>query len=169
MCTVIGDTEMAKSKNSKTKKLHAPRDNSPIASRRLREHMPSPSVTISRTLPEIKARVREPLQQVEDRRTFHPDGKNRPALTKTGRPATVIAANRPRPKAKSKAQVNRFGPTVHSQTKGVITFEAPKETVVCIRRHRRKEVLFAKKRTGKGGRRNRNPVRTWLSKISCRR
>lgn len=33
-----------------------------------------------------------------------------------------------------------------------LRFDAPAETLVCIRRHTRKEVLFAKKKTGKGGR-----------------
>lgn len=33
-----------------------------------------------------------------------------------------------------------------------LRFDAPAETLVCIRRHTRKEVLFAKKKTGAGSR-----------------
>ena len=165
MCTVLSDTEMARSKNHKTQKPNPPRDHSPIARQRLRVDTPSPSVTLSRTV--YAPAVREPMRMVEDRRMYHPEAENRPALNVRGQPARIIAANRQR--KGSQAQKNRFGPKVHSQTKGILTFEAPKETLVCVRRHRRKEVLFAKKRTGKSGRRNRNPVRSWLSKISCRR
>lgn len=46
-----------------------------------------------------------------------------------------------------------------------IAFSAPAETLVCIRRKRRKEVLFAKRKTGKGG--QRRPRRTPWSKIKC--
>lgn len=108
------------------------------------------------------------LVQVEDRRRFHPENKNRPALLKTGLPAPVTVVNKARPKPKTRkqlAQVNRFGAVQPSQTKAVVAFAAPRETVVCVRRQSRKEVLFAK---GKGGGGKRPPKRTWLSKISCR-
>lgn len=107
----------------------------------------------------------EPLVEVEDRRLFHFQGPDAPALDIDGRPARVTVRNRNRPK-RHKPQAYRFGPKVHSQTKGIITFEAPDRVAVCIRRKRRKEVLFAKRKAGRGG--NRPPRRTWLSKISCR-
>lgn len=170
MCTVLTDTgsEMAKSNKSKPR---VSRDHSPIANHRLREPKPSPRpVSLSRTVfTPPAAPPREDLRLVEDRRTFHPEQANRPAKLRSGLPAPVTVTNRTRDKPRTKsarAQINRFGVKVHSQTKGILTFAAPKETLVCVRRQRRKEVLFAKKRTGSG---NRNPKRTWLSKISCRR
>lgn len=112
------------------------------------------------------SRPRIDLRPVEDRRVHHPDGVNRPALTTGGRPAPVTVVNRPRSKTAPRVQKNRFGSAVASQTKGVLTFAAPDQTAVCIRRGRRKEVLFAKGKAGRG--RMRPGRRTWLSKIGCR-
>lgn len=41
--------------------------------------------------------------------------------------------------------------TAPSKVPYQMAFTAPGETIVCIRRKRRKEVLFAKRKTGKGG------------------
>lgn len=108
---------------------------------------------------------RPELPPVEDRRQFHPEGVQRPALKVNGQPARLVAKDRNRAKPKQ-AVKNRFGVKVYSQTKGIIAFDAPKQTLVCIRRSRRKEVLFAKGRAGKGG--MRPPRRSWYSSISCR-
>lgn len=133
---------------------------------------PSPSLVPRVTL---KAPV---LSQVEDRRRFHFDGPRRPALKTSGMPARVVAVDRNRAKPSTwskvgspararsaRAQINRFGPQVHSQTKGQLVFDAPKHVVVCIRRQRRKEVLHALNKAGKGG--MRPPRRNWLSRIGC--
>lgn len=132
--------------------------------------MPSPLV-VSRTLPAlVKKAVQPALVQVEDRRTFHPDQRNRPAKTISGRTAPITVGNRPRKKPETpgaRLARLRFGPKVHSQTKGHLTFAVPSETIVCLRRKRRKEVIFAKNKAGKGSRKP-NRTRSWLSKISCR-
>lgn len=153
--------------NSRDRRAHS----NPSANQRLPARTPSPKTLLSPLLfadvSPPPSRPRMSLQPVEDRRVHHPEGANRPALTTGGRPAPVTVVNRPRKKKRAnRAQINRFGPEVVSQTKGVLTFAAPDQTVVCIRRGRRKEVLFAK---GKAGRRRMRPGRrTWLSKIGCR-
>lgn len=47
----------------------------------------------------------------------------------------------------------------------VVKFTAPKETLICVRRHRRKEVLHALKKTGKGG--QKKPRRTPWRDYQC--
>lgn len=46
-------------------------------------------------------------------------------------------------------------------------FHAPRETLVCLRRQMRKEVLHALGMSGKGG--QRSPKFNWRSKISCKK
>lgn len=162
---------MAKGKNRSTS---SPSDNSgsrrdpsvrstrsrSIANFQLPVFQPSPFVQLP-VLPETR------LLDVEDRRVFHFDGPNRPALLDDGRPSKVRLRDRPKNRNRVKPQAYRFGPKVYSQTKAILAFAEPDRTVVCIRRQTRKEVLFAKKRAGRGG--MRRPKRSWLSKISCRR
>lgn len=52
-----------------------------------------------------------------------------------------------------------------SQVPSQLTFQAPADTVVCIRRRRRKEVLFAKNKAGKRG--QKRPRRTAWSDVKC--
>lgn len=93
------------------------------------------------------------LKPIEDRRRWHPDGKQvAPQATQRLHRALKIASPAPTaPKYKLPSRV---------------AFSAPKHVVVCVRRKTRKEVLFAKKLTkrGSGSRKHRNP---W-SEISCR-
>lgn len=155
-------------KRSKSKRDHKPaqRDLSRIAKPRLLSRQPSPNpVSSGPSLSRPSAAA--PLRQVEDRRSFHPEAANRPALSLAGTPAVITVKSRPRPKPatrSARAQVNRFGSVQPSQTKAALTFAAPAATVVCIRRQRRKEVLFAKGKTSSRSHRR----RSWLSKISCR-
>lgn len=93
------------------------------------------------------------LRPVEDRRTWHPLGEDRPTRTTSGhptRPNMVAGATSPG-RGRLPAQIK---------------FADPGRTVVCVRRHQRKEVLFALKKTGKGSRspKRRNPN----SEISCK-
>lgn len=48
-----------------------------------------------------------------------------------------------------------------------IAFTAPRETIQCVRRQRRKEVMFAKNKAGKGKGRQRRPRRSRWSDIKC--
>lgn len=106
------------------------------------------------------------LSEVEDRRLFHFEGPDRPALMDDGTPARIGLRDRYKNRNRVKPQAYRFGPKFYSQTKAAVVFQEPDRVAVCIRRKARREVLFAKKRAGRGG--MRRPRRTWLSKISCR-
>lgn len=118
-------------------------------------------------LPLLPTSPLERLSEVEDRRSFHFEGPNRPALMDDGTMARVHVVDRPKNRNRVKPRAFRFGPKIYSQTKAVVAFQEPERVAVCVRRKARREVLFAKKRAGRGG--MRKPRRTWLSKISCRR
>lgn len=158
---------MAKSKSSKNRHTaRAGRDHS--------QNYRSLTVTLPPPLPSPRLSPKAPLLEVEDRRQFHFDSAQRSAKTVLGTPAAIKVSDAPRPgrnvpssKKSVRAQSNRYGPNVHSQTKGKLVFAEPDRVVVCVRRQRRKEVLFAKKRAGKSG--LRKPRFNWMSKISCRR
>jgi len=100
----------------------------------------------------------DPLTEIEDRRTYHPLGSDRPALYS-------VAPLRVKDRQPSRRQ-RQAGFRPNSQTKGVIAFAEPDQVVLCVRRKERREVLFAKKKTrrGPGGPRRRN----WTTFISCR-
>lgn len=96
-----------------------------------------------------------PLPDVEDRRTFNPDGVFRPAKTiYSGGPAGPLRQGRiPTKKAKT------YQPTT-------VAFEAPKAVAVCVRRKQRKEVIHALRKAGRGARR-RKPRRNFYSGVQC--
>lgn len=146
---------MARSKNTKS----GQRDNSSIARPRRLSREPS-FVTVSPT-PTLN------LTPVSDGRTWHPEGPNRPALSNLGRPVHVQPVNRPG-RNLTKWQKDRFGDSLRSQTKGALAFVAPSQVIVCIRRKRRKETLFALKKTKKGAA-SRKRQNKWTSKLTCRR
>lgn len=102
----------------------------------------------------VQVRPVADLRPVEDRRTYHPLGPMRPPKTWSGHSVTPV-----KPKfSNKKFQRNLpFG----------LQFAAPKETLVCVRRKRRKEVLHALKKTGKGAGRRRKPRRNFYSWIGC--
>lgn len=77
----------------------------------------------------------------------------RPARLFSGVTATVGVADTPKKK------------NGRSQVPFRLAFQAPSETVVCVRRSRRKEVLFAKGKAGKRG--QRRPRRSAWSDIKC--
>lgn len=99
----------------------------------------------------------DPLVELEDNRTFHPSGSSR-----APRFAVRLSARDRQPSPRQR----QVGYRPRSQTKAVIAFEQPDQVVLCVRRKERREVLFAKRRHGRGGRRPRR--RTWKSQISCR-
>lgn len=118
-----------------------------------RRRLPSPN------LPGLR-----PLRSyLSDRRRWRPEPIGfRSALTIGGRRAIhsvrpVIASSRPQ-KAKSK-----LSPSFPMERR---VFSVPKRVEVCVRRKERREVLFAKRRTGRG---SRTPKRRneW-SDVKCR-
>lgn len=107
------------------------------------------------TLPKVvQVRPVADLRQVEDRRTYHPLGPMRPPKAWSGHSVTPV---KPKTSNKKFQRSLPFG----------LQFSAPKETLVCVRRKRRKEVLHAIRKTGKGAGRRRKPRRNFYSMIGC--
>lgn len=94
-----------------------------------------------------------PLLEIEDRRTFSPVTFRPPATVR--RPYFLVTPDPRRGFRRS----SKFSP--------VVGFDRPEAVLVCVRRHRRREVLFAAKKAGRGG--MRRPRRGPFSSISCRR
>lgn len=85
------------------------------------------------------------LRDIEDRRTYHPQGKQRPARSIDKPTHRLVMPVHPKAPAQNKrTQAPRMPHTVQ--------FAAPKKVLVCIRRKTRKEVLHALNKTGKGAR-----------------
>lgn len=95
---------------------------------------------------------------VEDRRLFHPLGPFRPARTVAGRSSSVTSSKSLDHRAKSRSFKN---------LSSVISFAAPRDVLICVRRKSRREVLFARRKTRRGARSPKS--RNWYSAISCRR
>lgn len=103
------------------------------------------------------------LNPIEDRRRYHPEGPARPAKTVTGNRVTPLKVKIAQPKKYGWKAVKAS----HAVPKK-IRFDVPKETLICIRREQRREVLHALKKIkgrGKGGSRKLN----WFSEVSCKR
>lgn len=101
------------------------------------------------------------LDEIEDRRLFHPLGDVRPAVAFTGldgrigvKPGGVRGARY--------SPVVRASPTISS----TVGFRDPRKVLVCVRRKQRREVMFALRKTkrGAGARRHR---RNYHSEVSC--
>lgn len=106
------------------------------------------------------------LRDLEDRREWHPEGPFRPARSfRSSRHRLVVAGypkvsqSPPRGRFRNAAR-SSFGPAAH------VTFEVPEQVAICVRRRRRREVLFARRKTGRGG--QRRPRWNWYSKVRCR-
>lgn len=91
------------------------------------------------------------LREIEDRRTYSPQ---------PFRAAKVFSGAVHQPVVVKKT--TKFKP----QLPFGLTFNAPKDTLICVRRKIRKEVLFAKNKTG-AGKRRRKPHKNFYSKIGC--
>lgn len=99
----------------------------------------------------------------DDRRAFHPDHAFRPVFSPIVRDRDVIERYSrvrrgegppPRPlKEYGFGGVSRFG------------FRSPRQVSLCVRRHRRREVLFAMRKTGRGARSVRR--RNYWSDVKC--
>lgn len=112
------------------------RDNSTIANNKLLQY------TLYSLLPEI-----------EDRRLYRPERAPRAhGLSKLASRIELAPAKPVRSKG--------------HYTPDVFRFTSPKKVAICVRRQRRREVLFALRKTGKGSRSKRR--RNDHSDISCR-
>lgn len=122
--------------------------------RKSRSRMTRPSaisrISRSLTLRLPRPVVLRPRQLVEDRRHYHPLGPARSPRVFSGHPV--------------KPHVVR--PSRGRSVPAKVRFAEPRKTLVCVRRKERREVLFARGRTGKGsgfGRKRRNKQ----SEITC--
>jgi len=127
------------------------RDDTPRPSVRL----PSPS-TVRRLTPIVRptvvVRVQAPPVNL-DRRVFHPDGRFRPAPVLV-RAARRLVVARPKRPGRSAMQLNHR-----------IGFAIPAKVMICVRRKERREVIFAKRYSGKGAR-SRKTRNIWSS-VQC--
>lgn len=135
------------------------RDTSDIANRRL------PRVVKSSRTISFRHLYSSPLTIFEDRRSFHPEGRVRPAASfNRSRHRLSLVASPP-------ASHIRRGytklPSLWDATKARIGFDVPDKVLVCVRRKMRREVLHAFRKTGKRG--QRSPRFNFFSKISCRK
>lgn len=90
----------------------------------------------------IYERAPKRLAPIEDRRTYHPAGKQRPARAVQKANHRLVAPSlRSTKKTHPRASVPRE-----------IAFHAPKSVLTCLRRSIRRQVVFALKKTGKGAR-----------------
>lgn len=132
---------MAKSRATKANALQAERGFSP----------PTATPRVLRLQPLVWPNA------LADGRQWHPAGASRP-LPATRAVASQVVAKRP---AIRGARARGRAPRSHQ-----LFFRSPPEVLLCKRRKERREVLFAKKRTGKGSRSDRRFNQ--LSKIGCR-
>jgi hypothetical protein len=96
-----------------------------------------------------KTRIKLDRRLIEDRRTYTPTYRPK---TKSGQRAIIVTSTRPR--------TNRTSPPLLREK-----FKFPKETLICLRRKQRKEVLHAKRHTGKAG--QKRPRRNQYSQTHC--
>lgn len=110
-----------------------------------------------RALPDLLirpvSRQRVDLRPFEDRRAFHPLKHARPAITTFKRADARLLIDDRKVDVKKPSRLP-FG----------VTFAVPQRVAICVRRKRRKEVIFAK---GVGGSKTRKPRRTEFSDVRC--
>lgn len=111
-------------------------------------------ITRPRLLPSIlpPRTLRVDLRPVEDRRLFHPLGRVRPALSVSGQAHSLAL-----PRGSSRGVF----------LSSAVAFKSHKRVSICVRRKRRKEVIFALGRNGRGGS-FRKPRRNFYSDVECR-
>lgn len=111
---------------AKGKKGKGTRDSTAIASSQLRS----------------RPKMVSPLTLIEDRRSYDFEPATRPARLFSGSVASMVAT----PKI-IKGKIRNPASVPYQ-----IAFAAPRETLICVRRKMRREVLHALRRKGKGGR-----------------
>lgn len=109
-----------------------------------------------------------PLSLHEDLRLWHPDPE-RGAVEVGGRWAKVVVHSRPvvaRSRALSSWGLSDRGLPVGLQVPVGLRFESPFRVLTCMRRKIRRQVIFARRKAGKGVKR-RKPRRNWRSQVVC--
>lgn len=106
-----------------------------------------------------------------DRRRFRPDKSTRPPTfnrSQFARVALQIVKVRQK-KRVFHGKLQKYNPEYHfkSHLRKRLGFSVPRRIEACIRRWTRKEVLFAKRKTGKSG--QKKPHFNFWSALSCRK
>lgn len=143
-----------RNRNNKSSRRDAPR----IANRRLFEETFTP-------------RSLSPLTLMEDRRLYSPEPYTRPAASLSQPRHRLVIKNVPKSVSRSNA---RSFKTYNAPATGVfaralpdrVAFQTPKRVLICIRRQKRKEVIHALNKSGRGVSRK-NPRRSEYSDVSC--
>lgn len=108
----------------------------------------------------------QPLSQVEDYRVWHPEGDWRPPQTVFGNPARWRVSGVKGRAADSDALPSRIGGLLASLGRKQY-FADPRRVVLCVRRRRRRAVLHALGKVGRGFGGKRLRKLTWRSAIGC--
>jgi len=101
------------------------------------------------------------LRAIEDRREFHPEGEFRPAR------GFLYPRHRLVVKVPLRGVESRVPDTYTPVVPLGVSFKAPRQVAICVRRKQRREVLHAMGQTGRGSRFHRAPRRNVYSEISC--
>lgn len=104
------------------------------------------------------------LSEIEDRRAWHPERDDRPALNIFNEPHR-LEVGEVRPARRSRASTSPPAGSLWSSLSHRLRFADAHLVVECVRRKQRREVLFAEKRvrSGRGG----SKRRSWRSEIGC--
>lgn len=105
------------------------------------------------------------LRLIEDRRIWHPDPWVRPARRSDGRIARLqVPVERRSP---TKGRLPSYVTQNFHEVSHRVGFEKPRGVTICERRTRRREVLFARKKTGQSG--QKKPRWSEFSTVQCKR
>lgn len=108
------------------------------------------------------------LKNLEDRRTFSPDGFRTPAKSiRSPRHRLTESITYPKSLQRKSLRYTKYPTFSPVVTVNRIAFEHPEEVAICVRRKIRKEVLHAKKKTGRRGQKRKRF--SWFSSVSCKR
>lgn len=113
-------------------------------------------------------RYRPHLRFAEDRREFHPSPDfHRPARNVFGDPRHYLVVGK-KPRRSIRRSLALVRPRRASGVSGPtprIAFAVPENVAICVRRKRRREVMFATRKNGKTG--QRRPRRNAYSGVQC--
>lgn len=110
-------------------------------------------------LPKLSRLPSVTLGQYEDRRTYHPEPYTRPAFALPRKAARLVVR-------KPKNESSVFNAPYTSPPPISVGFAVPDRVAVCVRRKRRKEVIFALNKTGAGAKSKRRRKNAY-SNVGC--
>lgn len=108
------------------------------------------------------------ILKMDDRRRYHPEGGRRPTNSIRRESRHLIAVpNRSNPTKTKPYRTFSYSQTVFNEPPARVSYKIPSEVTVCVRRSRRRQVMFAKNKAGKAG--QKKPHWNSLSRTQCRR